>query len=110
MWRGDPMEDLPASPAWNTHLEGLLRRRRTARQTRARLLIDAGPGPRRRFPTCAPWSIEDPLWEEGWLLLVRALAATGQRAEALAGYSEARRIFATELGIEPGEPLRRDAS
>jgi DNA-binding SARP family transcriptional activator len=106
IWRGDPMEDLPGSPAWNTHLEGLLRRRRTARQTRARLLIDAERA-RDALADLRALVDEDPLWEEGWLLLVRALAATGQRAEALAGYSEARRIFATELGIEPGEPLRR---
>ncbi len=106
MWRGDPMEDLPGSPAWGTQLEGVQRRRRTARQTRARLLIDAGRA-RDALTDLRALVDEDPLWEEGWLLLVQALAATGQRAEALSGYSEARRIFAIELGVEPGEPLRR---
>ncbi|RBQ16101.1 AfsR/SARP family transcriptional regulator [Spongiactinospora rosea] len=39
-------------------------------------------------------------------LLMRALAATGQRAEALAGYAEFSRELAEELGVDPGPELR----
>ncbi|HCT75615.1 MAG TPA: hypothetical protein DGT23_03270 [Micromonosporaceae bacterium] len=106
LWRGDPLEDLPFAPLWGTPLEGLVRRRRAARQARARMLIDADRA-KAALPDLRALVAEDPLREEGWFLLVRALAATGQRAEALSGYSEARRILAAELGIEPGEPLRR---
>jgi len=106
LWRGDPAEDLPLAPAWRTPLEGLTQRRRLLRQTRARLLIDAGDASAALADVRALVA-EDPLREEAWLLLVRALAAAGQRAEALAAYAEARRILAAELGIEPGEPLRR---
>jgi len=106
LWRGDPLEDLPPAPAWRTPLEGLTERRRLLRQARARLLIDAGQAAK-ALPDVRALATEDPLREEAWLLQVRALAATGQRAEALAAYADARRILAAELGIEPGEPLRR---
>jgi DNA-binding SARP family transcriptional activator len=106
LWRGDPLEDLPAAGLWGTHIAGLKERWRTARQARARLMIEAGAardvlGDLRNLIT------EDPLREEGWLLLVSALARSGQRAEALSVYADARRTLAEELGIEPGEPLRR---
>jgi DNA-binding SARP family transcriptional activator len=106
LWRGDPIEGLPTAAVWGTALEGLVRRWRSARQARARLLIDAGRSAE-SLPDLRALVGEDPLREEAWHLLVRALSATGQRAEALAAYSEARRILAAELGIEPGEPLRR---
>src|SRR5262249_26899152 len=79
---------------------------RSARQARARLLIDAGRNAE-AVPDLRLLVAEDPLREEAWHLLVRALSGTGQRAEALAAYAEARRVLAAELGIEPGEPLRR---
>lgn len=101
LWRGDPVEDLPMAAAWQTPLEGLAQRRREVRQSRARLLIEDGR-PASALPELRVLVAEDPLREEGWLLLVRALAATGQRAEALAAYARARRTLAAELGIEPG--------
>lgn len=106
LWRGDPLAGLPTATVWGTAIEGLTRRWRSARQARARMLIDAGRSPE-VLPDLRALVAEDPLREESWHLLVRALAATGQRAEALAAYSEARRVLAAELGIEPGEPLRQ---
>ncbi|MCO1576884.1 tetratricopeptide repeat protein [Crossiella sp. SN42] len=47
-----------------------------------------------------------PLRESLWLLLIRALAAAGRRAEALAGYAACRERLAEELGVEPGPALR----
>jgi DNA-binding SARP family transcriptional activator len=35
-----------------------------------------------------------------------ALAGTGQRAQALRAYQQARRALVDELGIEPGQELR----
>lgn len=106
LWRGDPAEDLPAAQAWRTPIEGLTQRRRQLRQGRARMLIDGGQ-PAAALADIRALVAEDQLREEAWLLLVRALAEAGQRAEALAAYADARRILAAELGIEPGEPLRR---
>ncbi|GAA2846465.1 hypothetical protein GCM10020220_039850 [Nonomuraea rubra] len=48
-----------------------------------------------------------PLRESLWELLLRALAARGRRAEALAAYRRMRDILSTELGVEPADYLRR---
>nr|SBO98647.1 transcriptional regulator, SARP family [Nonomuraea gerenzanensis] len=48
-----------------------------------------------------------PFRESLWELLLRALAARGRRAEALAAYGRMRDILSTELGIEPADHLRR---
>lgn len=106
LWRGDPVEDLPASALWRPEVDRLVERWRTLRQRRAGLRIDAGD----RTAAIADLRAlvaEDPLREDAWLLLVTALDATGRRAEALTAYANVRRLMATELGIEPGEPLRR---
>ncbi|MEU8085351.1 BTAD domain-containing putative transcriptional regulator [Micromonospora sp. NPDC049101] len=48
-----------------------------------------------------------PLHEQARSNLVLALYRCGRQAEALEAYREARHTFVTELGIEPGEDLRR---
>ncbi|MGN9907465.1 BTAD domain-containing putative transcriptional regulator [Phytohabitans sp. LJ34] len=48
-----------------------------------------------------------PLHERFWEQLMQALDAAGRRAEALDAYHAARRRLSEELGIEPGEELRR---
>ena len=49
---------------------------------------------------------EDPLREMFWEQLMRALAATGRAAEALASYQECREVLAGSLGVDPGARLR----
>jgi predicted ATPase/DNA-binding SARP family transcriptional activator len=46
---------------------------------------------------------EERLWGQLMLALYRA----GRQADALEAYQKARRLFAAELGLEPGEPLAR---
>jgi predicted ATPase/DNA-binding SARP family transcriptional activator len=48
----------------------------------------------------------NPLNEKVTALLMRALAATGRQAEALAAYERLRGRLADELGIDPGAQLR----
>jgi predicted ATPase/DNA-binding SARP family transcriptional activator len=48
-----------------------------------------------------------PLRERLWRLLVLALYRAERQADALAAYRRARDMLATELGLEPGEELRR---
>ena len=50
---------------------------------------------------------EHRLRERLWRLLVLALYRSGRQADALAAYRRARAVLADELGIEPGEELRR---
>jgi predicted ATPase/DNA-binding SARP family transcriptional activator len=49
---------------------------------------------------------ENPLNEKVAALLMRALAATGRQAKALAVYEAARTRLVSELGIDPGADLR----
>lgn len=106
LWRGEPVEDLPREPFWQAQIDALVQQWRGARLVVARLAVDSG----RAADVLADLRAlvaEDPLREEAWLVLVRALADTGQRAEALGAYAQMRRLLAEELGIEPSEPLRR---
>ncbi|MGW4797533.1 BTAD domain-containing putative transcriptional regulator, partial [Nonomuraea sp. NPDC004297] len=48
-----------------------------------------------------------PLRERFWAQLIMALHQSGRRAEALEAYHTGRRHLVEELGIEPGEELRR---
>ena len=48
-----------------------------------------------------------PFRERLWQLLVLALYRSGRQADALAAYRRARTVLAEELGIEPGEELRK---
>jgi predicted ATPase len=50
---------------------------------------------------------EYPLRERLWRLLVLALYRAERQADALAAYRRARDMLADELGLEPGEDLRR---
>ena len=50
---------------------------------------------------------EYPLRERLWRLLVLALYRAERQADALAAYRRARDMLAAELGLEPGEELRR---
>ena len=48
---------------------------------------------------------EHPFEERAWGQLMLALHRAGRQADALEAYQRARRLFATELGLEPGEAL-----
>ncbi|MEV4412961.1 BTAD domain-containing putative transcriptional regulator [Catellatospora sp. NPDC049609] len=106
LWRGEPLENLPPAPLWRSEIDRLVERRRAVRQSRARLRIEAGQ-PAVAVDELRRLVAEEPLREEAWLLLVTALRDAGHRAEALATYAAARRTLTEELGVEPGEPLRR---
>ena len=49
----------------------------------------------------------EPFRERRWSLLMRAQGVQGRCADALATYQRARRTLVDELGLEPGEELRR---
>ncbi|MEV4757328.1 BTAD domain-containing putative transcriptional regulator [Micromonospora sp. NPDC049559] len=103
LWRGRPFADLagPSVAGAVAHLDEL---RLELRELLAEAQLTLGRG----TPAVAALravTAESPLREGAWALLVRALHASGLRAEALAAYQRAREVLARELGIEPGPAL-----
>ncbi|GAA2374787.1 AfsR/SARP family transcriptional regulator [Catellatospora methionotrophica] len=102
MWRGAPLADLPGL---QTHpaLVDLGRQRRAC----AIEYADAGAPPQQALAALLPLAEADPLDEPVCLRLMTALAATGQRAAALAAYEALRRGLRDELGVDPGPELEQ---
>lgn len=50
--------------------------------------------------------VSNPYRESLYQLRMLALAGTGRRAEALLAYRQVHRLFADDLGVEPGAPLK----
>ncbi|MGO1057274.1 BTAD domain-containing putative transcriptional regulator [Crossiella sp. CA198] len=98
-WHGQALESLPLLAA--EHEPRLTELRLRATERLADLAPDPGLADRLRT-LLAAHPLREPLWER----LIRVLAQTGRRAEALAEYAACRRLFAAELGVEPGPALR----
>ncbi|RJL32800.1 ATP-binding protein [Bailinhaonella thermotolerans] len=99
LWRGDFMDgvsfcDAPAFAGWveaeRRHVRGLLRD----------LLVRAAPSPE-AVRLARVVTALDPYDEEAHRLLMGALAATGNRAGALACYEDLRRRLSADLGVAP---------
>lgn len=105
LWRSEPFEDVPNAPS-----EGLVQRLReqhwVVRESLAETRLRLGEGAE-LVADLQAMAAEAPLRERLWLLLMRALSGSGRRAEALACYQKLYRLLDTELGIEPGDELRR---
>lgn len=106
LWRGRPLEGLPSGQALTAELTQLAERRLAVvdRHVRARLELGQHAdliGELRRLVT------DLPLREELWGHLMTALHRSGRRADALSAYQELYRLLDTELGVVPGQSLRR---
>jgi DNA-binding SARP family transcriptional activator len=106
LWRGTPLADVPSQllqDQWMPVLEQL-------HMQALACSVEAGLHEGRHvqlIPQLRELTARHPLRESFHGQLVRALALSGQRAEALAAYQQARRTLAAELGIGPGPELRR---
>jgi predicted ATPase/DNA-binding SARP family transcriptional activator len=104
LWRGAPLDEF-AGQAWaDERARQWTRLHVLAHQLRVAALLDAGRH-RDTLPTLEQLVAAHPLHEPFWAQLVVARYRCGQQADALAAASEARRILATELGIDPGPEL-----
>lgn len=103
LWRGEPLQDVPAGPTLQPYVTALAAARVDARECllEAELLageVDAAVGLRR-------FLVEHPARESAWCMLIRALYASGDRVGALEAYQQARHGLVTTLGLEPGPEL-----
>ena len=106
LWRGEALEDLESAPEAEREGLRLAELRLAAIEERVDAELALG-----RQAELAGWLQalvrEHPFRERLRGQLMLALYRSGRQAEALDHYQEARRLFAEELGIEPGDPLKR---
>ena len=102
LWRGPALADVADAPfaIGAARRLGELRAAATLDRIEADLLLGADVVPELRALTTA-----DPLAERPRALLMRALAASGRPAAALAEYREVRGLLADELGVDPSPRL-----
>jgi len=107
LWRGPALED--AAP-WCSWLAGEAARLEEARAAVAeeRIECDLALGGHGEAVTEIAWLAEAfPLRERLAGQLMVALWRCGRRGDALAAYDRTRRALAAELGLDPGQELRR---
>ncbi|MFF0558899.1 BTAD domain-containing putative transcriptional regulator [Streptomyces sp. NPDC004266] len=103
--RGEPLPGLPG-PLADTERQRLARLRRALHQEHAECLVLLGRHAEALDGLMAA-SPALPYDEPLAALRMRALYGSGRQAEALAVYGETRARLLDELGVEPGEDLRR---
>ncbi|HET9380170.1 MAG TPA: BTAD domain-containing putative transcriptional regulator [Streptomyces sp.] len=105
LWRGGVLQDLPSSVVWDPVLTRIEELRSLTVDECLQVRLRLGDYP----PLVADLRArlaEDPLREDLWQMLVRALYGAGRVTEARTAYAEAERVLAAELGVAPGAPLR----
>jgi DNA-binding SARP family transcriptional activator len=105
LWRGRPYLDVSPSTLVDTEAGRLEAARLDALELSFEAEIECGR-PAEVTPELFRLTVEQPLREGLWGLLMRALDAAGRHAEALAAYARAREVIADELGVDPGEALQ----
>ncbi|MFI1335073.1 AfsR/SARP family transcriptional regulator [Streptomyces sp. NPDC020845] len=112
LWRGPLLADLPgaasgASPALRSGPAAVRAERRHAQARRDRLAAEVALGRAEgALAELAALADQEPLDEPLQALWIRALRATGRRAEALQAYEEVRLRLADRLGADPSGELR----
>jgi len=105
LWSGEPLADLDLAGAAAAECGRLAELHRQAASAR----IEAGLALGQHAEAAAQLRAliaGNPLDEQLHAHLMTALSQSGRRAEALQVYAEARRLLASELGLEPGPRLR----
>ena len=105
LWRGDALADVPRSSFVDAEAERLDELRLTATELRLEAGVACGRY-RDAIPELHRLLADQPLKEELWLLLLRALDGAGRLAQALAAYDQARTVLSDQLGVDPGPELR----
>ena len=106
LWRGSALADVPPSPLVTAEAGRLEESRLAALELRAEAELGCGRHDQ-LVPELRRLISDQPLREELWGLLIRALDGAGRHAEAVAAYGQAREVIADELGVDPGTELQR---
>ncbi|TGA85744.1 AfsR/SARP family transcriptional regulator, partial [Streptomyces sp. MZ04] len=105
LWRGTPLDGLPADAAGHALVPRLEEARLLALELRYDAEIGLGSGGG-LVPELAELVAEYPLREAFHRQLMLVLHRAGRQAEALAVHRELRRRLVEELGVEPGAAVR----
>jgi DNA-binding SARP family transcriptional activator len=105
LWRGSPLADVPPTPLVEAETERLAELRLDAAELRITAELACGRHAQ-VIPELRRLLADQPLRENLWVLLIRALDGAGRHAEALDAYAQARNAIADELGVDPGAELR----
>lgn len=105
-WQSEPLTNVPSDPLRQRVVPGLLERQLTVIERSAELELRLGRAAE-VITELRGLVDEHPLRERAWDVLMRALYAAGRPSEALAAYQQAAETLASQLGVDPGETLRR---
>ena len=106
LWRGAPFADAGCERLQREQAPPLSELRLQAAEWRAEAGLALGRHGE-LASELAEWCAAEPLRERFAALRMLALYRSGRQAGALAAYQQARRMLVDELGVEPGEELRR---
>ena len=100
LWRGEPLPEDTYADWSHEYRERLLRAYIQVLEGAAKAALEVGDAS--LAETLAARAVaREPLRETGHLLLIRALAASGNRAAALATFDALKSLLAEELAVEP---------
>lgn len=105
-WRGPALADVSAERLVRVERPRLAELRQQAAEELIEARLQLGRHPE-VLAELRAMVAEHPLRERPHGQLMRALAGTGRRADALAAYRTARELLTEQLGIEPGPELQR---
>ena len=106
LWRGKALADIPLSTFIEAEAERLDELRFAALELRIEADIACGRH-RDVIPDLRRMLADQPLKEELWLLLMRALDGAGRRAEALSVYDQARQPSPSSSASTPAATMRK---
>ena len=106
LFRGDPLCDVASEGSVSQWRRALEEKRLQALMSRVDADLAAGAAGE-LLAELEPIVREHPFEERLWGQLMLALYRAGRQAEALEAFQRARMLFASELGLEPGEPMTR---
>ncbi|MFB9683753.1 AfsR/SARP family transcriptional regulator [Amycolatopsis plumensis] len=105
-WRGPVLADVPAEVLSREDVHQPAEERLRAQERWFEVSLELGR-PGEITDELARVTREHPWREALWALYLTALHRSGRRADALETYREVHRMFTGELGVGPGERLRR---